>query len=276
MSELGFLVEDGIGGFGSLLQENDDLILAGSRIVSEDFDGTAGAMTGTNTIFDLFNSPGTSEIVGLGGFGDQTVPVVGDKIGRFYGDTRVVKRLAGLSFSGPTDLFCSGYVKLKGGLLAGPTTSRLMVVEESVAAGGDDIATFRCHGDFGDLSLGDGVTFSGTKSTRRLDADTWTRFDWWVSQLSDYQEMRLFHGRNLHAPWWDPDETLTYTVTSNDIMDAWGLGLFLGNAAGSNGFDFAGVWLGTGIYRGPVDGARGVVGAFVKSRLEIPTIGAAV
>jgi hypothetical protein len=271
---LGIMVEDtATGTFGRLLQEDDSLILAGALDVHEHFDGALGTLAATNSVFNLFNSPGASTIEGI--TTDATkLPAVGDHWARFLGDTRVVKDNDGLA--GGSGIYSSGCVRLQNG---GPRAStRICVYEASAANGGVDTACIHYDQATGKLQMIDSDTvFDTNKSARVLQEVEWTRWEWFMSSLTQTQELRLFYGPNLWAPWWHPNETLNFTMAVSSLpTEVYGIGLFLGNALDpTKGFDFGYIRSGHGIWQGPPEGVRPVRGQNAgTARLEIPTVGA--
>lgn len=275
-SRLGFMVEDNVlGQYGELLQEDGtSVLLAGDWINEEVWLMGPGTPDAFNSIFTIYNGVGSYVVKGLAT--DGQIPAVGDNRLVVTGDTRTLKDGASLAGNTAEGLFCSLYVRLAVGLP--PTTTRFVVFEE--ASSGTDICEIRVHGDVGNLALGDGPTFSTTKSVRQLSLTEWTRLDWWLGDPSfswGNQELRIFYGANLNAPWWEPNEILTYSRSLFNTITRWGIGLFLGTAGSPNGLEFDGLWIGHGVHRGPADGARSVRSRNSgPARLQVPTIGAAV
>lgn len=220
-----------------------------------------GATEGTatsagNTVFDLFNSPGTSTFrqpptINTGTMVDS--PVVGDAVIEFKTDTRVNKdnnSIPGTANGGATRRVW--YYRFYVYMVGAPTVAscRLFVAEESAADGGSDISCVGT-GTAGKFALFDGVTV-GSNSTR-VGISDWTRVEVYCNQRSQTQEMRLFFGANLHGPSASPSETLTHTLASTDELAVWGIGMYTG---ASTPLYFAGATIGEGNWPGPVTGAR--------------------
>jgi len=217
-------------------------------LFAEDFEGRGTspadgtAMSATNTFWDLFNGVGTRTFqsaapaanAGLRR-GEYAIGASGQAV------TKDTNSLPGATNGGTAQkiIRCRWYWRnpTATGLPSGD--SRTCTFEDSVASGGNDVASITEKSD-GTLRLVNGTTQNSTGTSHPVGAHThWHRIEWLIDMANGYQELEI---------WWAGDkdsvssgaslyEKITYTTnTAANPIEVFGLGCFNGVSV-TNGFD---------------------------------------
>jgi hypothetical protein len=225
-----------------------------------DTDGTS--LSSSNTVFDLFNSPGTS-VFRYHPYSDgksgtlATNPPYRDGCAEFAVETRVIKEtglLPGATNGGQP--LMEWYTRFYFQLSDAPTqTTRIALFEQSVANGGADICCIRVQVD-GTFSMMDGTTADTTTSAVSA-IDKWVRLEWKCDRRNSSQTLRLFHGKNLNNvdTTGGQDEQMNFTMATTGDPEVTALGIMLGPQAPAL-FRFSCYTVATGTWVGPPLGIR--------------------